>query len=271
MSWLKGHFSVILSLCVLLFSFQLSILFNKALNNYEGKISQDYAIAVSSKEELKLENLNKTIKSIRKIEEISSNKVLGIIEKNLPITDINNLKQKLPFYYSLKLNYFPSSSDLEDIKNQLLKVKGINKIETFSHTYDKIYQLLVFLKIFLYIFTALISVIAILLISNQMSIWIYQHKERIEIMSFFGASSFSKNMVLYKMAIVDSILATFIVISLFYFLPHFEILKKFKESVDFIFPKINLIYDSAFLMLLSLIFTISIVRLVAIRIKRITS
>lgn len=59
------------------------------------------------------------------------------------------------------------------------------------------------------------AVVSLFLIIKQMEIWKYAHKQRMQVMEIFGAPLMLRSGVLFKVAIVDAILAT-IFTSLFF-------------------------------------------------------
>ena len=56
----SSHFSIMISVFVLLFSFQFTNVIKSIVNDYATKIVNDYAIVVVSSAELKEEELKKT-------------------------------------------------------------------------------------------------------------------------------------------------------------------------------------------------------------------
>lgn len=74
----------------------------------------------------------------------------------------------------------------------------------------QVYDLLSLIKATIYIFALVVFVLSVLLMFKQVRIWIYQYHERLEIMDLLGASVSFKNGFLYKIALMDSLIASFL-------------------------------------------------------------
>ena len=72
---INSHFSIIISVFILLFSFQFTIVVNKVVADYSQKIVNDYSIIVVSSSELKEESLKKEVSEVHSLAEISSKKI----------------------------------------------------------------------------------------------------------------------------------------------------------------------------------------------------
>ena len=86
------------------------------------------------------------------------------------------------------------------------------KAELFSKTHSKVYRLLLLLKKSILFFGSLLGILSVLLMVKQVEVWHLQHSKRMEIMSYLGAPSWMKNKILFKLAFIDSIIASSIVI-----------------------------------------------------------
>ena len=60
-----------------------------------------------------------------------------------------------------------------------------------------------------------IFAVTLLLILKEMRIWQFQHHERMSIMAMFGAPMWMRSAVLFRLAIVDAILASLLAIATF--------------------------------------------------------
>lgn len=97
---------------------------------------------------------------------------------------------------------------------------------------------------------------------KQMRIWLLEHKERMDIMTLFGAPFWMKSALLYRLAIVDSFLSTIFVSTLYILLPQNSEVSNFAVSLDIVIPKFDTLRDAGFLFGSSLLFSIFIVSLV---------
>lgn len=208
MNTLKRHFSLLLPLLALLFSLQSIVLVNRAIVIKEEKLSQSYSILLASSKKLNLELISKDIQEAKSIQIISPDSLLERLKQNMTDATITNIKKDLPIFYSLKLSKFPDKDRLEAISKILLKTPDILKVEAFSKTHNQVYRLLYFIKVNVWIFGLLLTILSILLIIRQIQIWRFEHSKRMEIMSFLGAPMWIKNGSLFKLAFIDSLLAS---------------------------------------------------------------
>lgn len=262
MKSLKNHLSVIFPLFVLLFSLQFALMSDKIVKNFAKKLTNEYSIVVVAPKKIDEAVLMSRVRGIKSIEEISSKKILDRLKGNISSKNISLLKVALPKFYSLKLKSFPDLKEIEDIKKKLLKTKMVTKVETFAKTHTKVYRVFVLLKSISFLFSAFILVVSVLLMFKQMRIWLLEHKERMAIMSLFGAPFWMKSAILYRLAIVDSFISTFLVSLLYIVLPKFEQVKEFTNSLNIKIPEFDIIKDSGILLGISLAFSLFIVSIV---------
>jgi cell division transport system permease protein len=262
MKSLKNHLSVILPLFVLLFSLQFTFLTNKIVNNYEKKLTQDYSIVVVVPKTLSKAVIKSRVKGIKSINEISSKKILDRLKGNISSKNISLLKIALPKFYSMKLDSFPSIKEIERIKKKLLSTGLVTKVETFSKTHNKIYNMFKALKNTAFIFSVFILIISVFLMFKQMKIWLLEHRERMSIMTLFGAPFWMKSAVLYRLVIIDSFISTLIVMVAFIFLPSIDKINNFAQSMNITIPKFDILKDTGILLGVALIFSLFIVSVV---------
>ncbi|WP_169752962.1 cell division protein FtsX [Campylobacter mucosalis] len=237
---LKDNIGFILALIAILASVEFSFLSDKIVKNYEQLMANDYNIIIVSNKELLDTTLKPIIPTFASLEILGPQKILERLSNDVSAKNLSILQNALPKFYSLRLNAFPSSDYMNQIRAKILKLDGVSKVETFSKTHDKVYKILNITRSVSYVFMGLIALIGTLLMSRQISLWIYKHKERIEIMSLFGAPFMLKSAVLYKSAILDSILSTAIVVCLFKAMPSIQGIQNLLSQVDLIMPQIEL-------------------------------
>ena len=138
----------------------------------------------------------------------------------------------------------------------------VKKVETFAKTHTKVYRVFVLLKSVSFLFSAFILIVSLLLMFKQMRIWLLEHKERMTIMSLFGAPFWMKSAMLYRLAIVDSFVSTVLVSIVYIILPNIEKAKEFTTSLNIKIPEFDIIQDGGLLLGISLIFSLFIVSLV---------
>ncbi|ASM40235.1 cell division protein FtsX [Campylobacter sp. RM12327] len=264
----KSNMSVFLPLFILLFSFEFSFNAKNIVKNYEMAMNQDYNIIVVSKNDINETILKKEIYTFQSANKLTTDSILDKLKEDISSKNLSILKNSLPNFYSIKLNSFPSTKYMNEIKSKLLKIDGVTRVETFSKTHDKIYKFLLISKYFSYIFTSLITLIGLMLIYKQMKIWIYEHQERIDIMSLFGAAFWLKGGSLYKMVFISSLLSSAFVIIFFVIIFNLENVKNVFFELAIMLPDINILHDFFILFGTSLALTLIAVSFVMIKTSR---
>lgn len=268
MKSLKNHLSVIFPLFVLLFSLQFSFLSERIVKEYANNLTKDYSIVVVAPKALSEAVVQSRIGGIKSIKEISSQKILDRLKGNISSKNISLLKIALPKFYSIKLKSFPDIEEIKRIKNKLLKSGLVTKVETFSKTHDKIYRMFESLKNTAFVFSVFIVIISVLLMFKQMRIWLLEHRDRMAVMTMFGAPFWMKSAVLYRLVIVDSFISTFFVALTFIFVPKIEKINSFAQNMDIKIPKFDVVNDSGILLGIALVFSLFIVSLVIRKMNR---
>lgn len=238
MNFIKRHLSLIYPLVMLLLSFESAVLIQRAVEEHEKKLSQDYSIIVASKKPLSAEIIHSKTKFFQEIHSIDPQVVLKSLEHTISPKNLLSLRSELPLFYSIRLNIFPNQSQLKNISVILSSIEGVEKVELFTKSHSKVYRLLLLAKKSIVFFGALLAVLSILLMVKQVEIWHLQHSKRMEIMSYLGAPSWMKNKVLFKLALVDSLISSMIAIaSVFYILnlEEFSSLLALLEITDILF------------------------------------
>ena len=265
MSSLKNHLSLIIPLVALLFALESILLVHRTLSDYENKLGQNYAIVLASKNELSLESLRNKISEAQNLTPIDSQLILERLKNSISQANLILLKKSLPYFYSLTLNQYPSDARLLAIQNVLNNFEGVIRIETFSKSHSQIYQLLLIINGSIIIFSSLIALISLLLMFKQIEIWKFQHLERMEIMTLFGAPLWMRSQVLFRLACIDTIIATIIVSGgLFYIAQNPALLIFFQELG--LNPEIfSPILDSIVLLLTGLALSLTAVWIVSLQ------
>ena len=78
--------------------------------------------------------------------------------------------------------------------------------------------MLLLFKNIVFVFAISIFVVTSLLIFKELRIWQFKHSERMSIMGLFGAPVWLRSAVLFRLAIVDAIIATVFAIGLFMYI-----------------------------------------------------
>ena len=224
MKSLKNHLSLILPLFAIFFAVEFFFLLDRVIKSYENNLKEDYTIIVVSNKKIAKEDIQ-NILDLAKFEEIKPDELIKKIKDENIGVDIDTLKSFLPKFYQIYLNHFPSTYELKSIKESLKRIDGVKRVETFAKSHTKIFNLLMVSKQISKIFMAVIGVISLLLIVKQVQVWYLEHKERMYIMELFGAPLWMRSGVLIRLAIVDTIVATLMLLGFFYYILNSQILK----------------------------------------------
>ena len=242
MQSIKNHISLVIALLSIIFSIQSFVIVDRSINSYKKNLADNYCVIVVSQKKLSNEtilNINKTITSAS---ELTPDNVIDRFNKNLSAKNKELLKLSLPRFYKIKLSYYPSPQEIKKLTKDLLKNRYITKVEDFSLSHDTIYKLLLLFKAVILIFAVIILVVTLLLIFKELRIWQFKHNERMSVMGLFGAATWLRSAVLFRLAIVDAIISSVIAFGVFtYMASDAKILQHFKNiDVDIvIFDPIN--------------------------------
>lgn len=264
MKFLKNHLSLIIPLFSIFFTIEFYLLLDRVIKNYENNLKDDYTILIVSNKSIKSKELSSYI-DLASLEAIDPDVMIKRLKKDDILIDLDALKRFMPKFYIVKLKYFPSSKELKNIKVRLKNIEGITRVETFSKSHSKVYNLLILLKQISKIFIVLVAAISLLLIFKQMQVWYLEHKERMYIMELFGAPLWMRSGVLIRLAIVDTIFSVVLVYGLFFYLINSNIFQELIGWINFNFNLSILLYDLIFLASFGLFVTIFSAIFVSIR------
>ncbi len=266
MKSLKNIFAFLIPLLSMLIAFAIYLLINNVVASYQSKISKDYSIVVVSTSVLSKEEMPKLAGiNIDTIQALSNDKIIDNIKTNLSENSIELLKQKLPNFYQINLEIFPTSSELEEIKTTLLKNPNIKKVEVFYKNHNQIYLLLLLLNSVSFILFFIIAIFAIIIIAKQIKLWFHEHHIRISILRLHGASIIYSATSILNYAMLSALLS-FIISSIFLYYVSYNIEVLFPQELqDIVDIQINLGYEILKLFLLS--FCISIFTIFGVLLK----
>ena len=214
MKSLKSHFSLIAALFTILFTIQVYQVLNRSIDSYEENLRANYSMVIIASRTLDEASIKARFPLIRSLEAISPEKVINRLKKDMDKTSLGLLRASLPKFYKLSLEHYPQPEEIDMLSSQLTNLKDIQRVESFSQTHDQIYKLLLLYKGVTQIFAFAILVVTLLLISKEMRIWQFQHQDRMNIMALFGAPMMLRSAVLFRLAIIDALIAaTLVVIS----------------------------------------------------------
>jgi len=222
MKSLKSHLSLIIALFAILFSIESFLMSQRILELYQKSVANDYSMIVVSEKQLEAKQLE-DIKYFSTLEELSTQMVLDQLKDDISKISLELLKTTLPKFYELKLSDYPDGDTINSIKDKLLSISGVTKVENFSQTHKQIYILLQFTQSIIYFFSLVMFVIGLLLFTKEMRLWQYVHEDRMSIMALFGAPIMLRSAILFKFAFLDSIIALLLMMGIFWMFESYDI------------------------------------------------
>ena len=209
MRFLKQLFSFTLIILALLISFVIYSIVGKLQDAYLKKIANEYAMFIVSATPIDQNNLDKVAGiKIVKVTNVSKTQIIDTYRSKISPNSLKLLEEKLPYFYEIYLEKFPTSNEIIKIKNEFFKSPNIKKVEAFSQNHDQITSLLSFSNNITQWLFYLILFLSILILINQIKIWFFEHNERLFIMHLHGASLLYSSFSVIKTAFFASILAS---------------------------------------------------------------
>jgi len=199
----------------MLFIFAIFLLVNKVVESYKYSIINDYSIIVITNTPfISIDEIADM--KIKDIEPINRGKIIDSVKENLSKSSINLLDKKLPYFYKIYLENFPTTSKLVEIRKELQKIKNVKKIETFSNDHSKIYSLLLLLQDIVLVLFIIVLALSLLLLSKQIKIWFFEHNERITIIQLHGGSLLYSSKPIIKIIFSSALFSSAVVIALLF-------------------------------------------------------
>ncbi len=251
----KTFLSFSVPLIAMLLSYSIYIALDKAVTAYKQSIINDYSIVIVSKNSLTNSSIGDLDIDMNKLVLLQNSKIVNNLKEKLSNRSIELLKEKLPFFYKLYLNNFPTSNQLKEIKQKLLSKNSITKVEIFSKNHDQIYSILLMTQNIIYVLFGIVILFSLIILSKHIQIWFYEHHERISIMRLHGASTIYCAMPLINVAILSALFSSTIVIGITYYL---------LTTIDFAIP---VAFNLDFIKVAALSFTISLGTVIAVLFK----
>ncbi|WP_415396304.1 cell division protein FtsX [Sulfurimonas sp. CS5] len=260
----KNHLSLVVALLSILFSIQIFIIVDRSIEAYKENLSNNYAVIIVSKSTLD----NKTVLGINDIiadvNELSADSVIKRLNSGISAKNTELLKLTLPKFYKLSLKYYPSPKQIKKLRKDLLKNKSIIKVEDFSHNHDTTYKLLLLFKSVVSLFAVVVFVVTTLLIFKELRIWQFKHSERMSIMGLFGAPVWLRSAVLFRLSIVDAIIASLLAFGLFIYISSSTFVKAQFNNIGIDIVIYDIVNDSALLFGAAIILSILLASLIVL-------
>ncbi|MEA1893046.1 MAG: cell division protein FtsX [Campylobacterota bacterium] len=243
----KNHLSLVIALLSILFSVQIFIIVDRSIEAYKENLSNNYSVIVVSQKRVDEITVLDLSDMILDVNELSADNVIKRLNSGINSKNIEILKLTLPKFYKLTLKKYPTPLEIKKLRKDLLKNKAIVKIEDFSKNHNKTYKLLLLFKNVVSLFAVVVIIVTTLLIFKELRIWQFKHSERMSIMGLFGAPVWLRSAVLFRLAIVDAIIAAIMAIALFTYLSTSSWIQEQFHSVDISVVVYDSINDSILL------------------------
>ncbi len=252
----KNHLSLVIALLSILFSLQIFTIVERSIDAYKENLATNYALVAVAQKRIDVKSLIRANPLVEDVEQLSPDAVIKRLNGSMSKKNIELLKLTLPKFYKLKLKHYPTPQELEELSAKLLRSQSINKVESFTKTHDTTYKLLLLFKTVVSVFAFTVLLVTVLLIFKELRIWQFQHNERMSIMGLFGAPVWLRSAVLFRLAIVDAIIAFLLAFALFMYLSTTEWVHKQFESIGIEVIFFDTLHDS--LIMLGVALAISI-------------
>ena len=212
MKYLKNLFSFVLPLLTVLMSFLVYIILNDVIGNYEKKINNDYSIVIVTYTPFDKDSISSIGGvNVKAIQTLAKDEIIKNFKNKLSPNSLSLLKRKLPFFYKIHLDRYPTKSELDRGIPQLKKIKNIKRVESFQKDHSKIYALLSMIQNIVIVIFCISLIFAFLIISKQIKIWFHEHAKRISIMQLHGASIVYSAKPMIRLALNSSIISIVII------------------------------------------------------------
>lgn len=244
MKSLKNHLSLIIALFTVLASVQIYVAVDRTIAAYESHLKDDYSVIVVTNKLFNPSELKSMSSMIDHSEPISTAQVLERLKGEMSQKNLDLLKLTLPKFYRLYLNRFPTPREISELQKRLERNSAIERVEGFSQTHDTVYKLMLLFKDVVQIFSIAIAAVTSLLILKEMRLWQFQHAERMNIMALFGAPVWLRSAVLFRLAIVDAIIATLILCLAFFLIDYYGYLTMQLKEIGISVQLFNFVDDA---------------------------
>ena len=260
----KNHLSLVIALLSILFSYQIFTVVERSINTYKENLAKNYSLVIVSQRKLTPEDIKSKIPLVTTVDALSAEKVVKKLNAGISKRNTELLMMTLPKFYKLKFKYYPSPDELKTITKKLLAIKGISKVETFENTHHTTYRLLLLFKTVVSVFSACVLVITILLIFKELRIWQFQHNERMSIMGLFGAPTWLRSAVLFRLAIVDALIASALAFVLFIYISSNEWVQEQFSNIGISVVVFDTGYDFLIMLAISLFISLLLATLIVL-------
>ena len=260
----KNHLSLIIALFTIVFTMQIYIVVERSVTAYEDQLNENYSIVVVTDKSVKTETLTAISPKIKSAEEISTKEVVKRLQVQMKQRHIDLLKLMLPHFYAIHLNHYPDPSEIKKLRHKLERNSDITRVEDFAKSHDTLYKFLLLFKSVVIIFAVAIFAVTSLLVLKEMRIWQFQHNERMSIMAMFGAPMWMRSAVLFRLSIVDAIIASVLAIGTFLYVDIAKIGSEQLQTIGIDITLFDIVNDSLLIIGVALSLSILLATLIVL-------
>jgi cell division transport system permease protein len=232
MKSLKSHFSLITALFSILITLQLFLSLERVITAYENKLNDNYGIVVVADGNLSEAFFKRIDSVIKSAEPLSPKRMLQQLQRLAADSDINLMELDLPHFYRLRLTRFVTPDEARTLGNRLKKEHAVLRVETFAQQHDTVYRMLQLFKGVVIVLAGVLFLVTSLLIVKEMRLWQFQHRDRMNIMALFGAPVWLRSAVLFRLAIVDAVIASLLAVVAFTLVIHYGWVDRILELIQ---------------------------------------
>jgi len=232
MKSLKSHFSLITALFSILITLQLFLSLERVITAYEHKLRDNYGIVVVTDSNLSDAYFKKADSLVKSVEPLSPKRMLQQLQQLAGDSDINLMTLDLPHFYRLRLTRFVTPEEAKALGKRLKREKAVLRVETFAQQHDTVYRMLQLFKGVVLVLAGVLFLVTSLLIVKEMRLWQFQHRERMNIMALFGAPVWLRSAVLFRLAIVDAIIASLLSVAAFLLVMYYGWVERVLELIQ---------------------------------------
>jgi cell division transport system permease protein len=218
MKSIKNHLALILPLFAILFAVEYLQIIDRVVKMYEDHLKTEYTIIVVTETSVLPGTIQQVSPLIDKVEFVDAEQVLMRIRQQISQESLEKLQSVMPLFYTITLRRYPDQKSLEELRKSLMALHGVKRVQMFEKVHHPLYTMLMFLKANVKVFALFFGVVGFLLILKQMYVWQLEHQERMQIMALFGAPVWLRSGVLFRFAVIDSLIALAMIAGLVFYL-----------------------------------------------------
>ena len=264
MKSIRNHLSLIIALLSILASIQIFVIADRAIDAYKNNLANNYSVIVVSQKRLQKDEILKINDIISDSTQLTPDSVIKRLNSGIDSKNIELLKLSLPKFYKLHLHHYPTPQEIEKLTKDLFKNSSISKVEDFSDTHDTTYKLLKLFKSVVSVFAGMILIVTTLLIFKELRIWQFKHSERMSIMGLFGAPVWLRSAVLFRLAIVDALIASLLAFAVFTYLSSNIWIKEQFQTIGIEVLLFDSLSDSIVLLSVAMVLSILLASLIVL-------